>query len=1122
MTSYHRPQISTIDPKDLQAWTSVLQNGIRVEESCLQVQKLAWEKYARNIAVATHRSQMFFDGRWFENSLPSPAQNYKEKGLLLALYQEDGSVTWHEERFEVPHVLHKRHACFVKRLGKLLKISDQEWKVLNGKFEFDKIFLEKDSASVVVKLVTQFWSNGLFQRAFRKADEIAILGSRGEVLFETTDEDAIAASTTSRQSKVGKDKRRVEITISLKPFKRHRFCNVITEKWTFARPRGEKCTCGCELYSSELKNPSQPQTKPVVLSPLTQLFIFGKFRNLARCIAMQASLVQYFNPGEDGTVTYADFFDTINGGAPLITTLPSWQDAFHFAIEQQCSFRGKQARSEYYKAAFEATANMIKITKATRGTLYVTHKRILEAKKRFTWAVYNAKAIVSGGGTMLENLIPAFGDTVSNVCTSKDRLKKIRLTEGKHGGAFQSLRWKNVLLLDMANLVATDISQKLPSIVELFKKTFHRDIEAEKCCAMTAMKNVLQNRLDWIYSNFEIEWLSGCAPTIHALSYAAITYHAFRDPSSFGLEQMGPAYASLLKSYNRGGLMFNACSQLESGDNMGPVSEKAQTLLQYDISCSYPSVFGQQSVPNGYVKGYHSVHDSVRGRLVSLDRKKITFLEFLYTYHTIATFLTNPNIKVLFCFHRYSVLGQYRVKSSPLDLLIIYVKKSNKLMHYAAINYHNVYTHSCPTCEPLKSYMHNATADELREKTRLIDETHSAFFSSLFGKRAQYRATYTCHNNEETLVRCPFSNVTASSMRELYKISPSPFFKSLVKSFPLEMILSRPRLLELLRNPDQKCFVVCTGEVGEAYRSRAHQFGFVITRKNKRLVAAHKTFEPTLFDGETLAFLMDEKLFTINTVYHVLVFGSTFAYAPFFRKICESRMENAMHGDKPSADMLKLVGCAYIGASQTFKSIPKQITVKDGKKPIREFSKESEYAYKWLSARWVKVKRTWHERRPKVLAQILGTYAVLSGKLRMLKCLHFIEQVCDPRKYRLLQINVDAILLAIAGSTLDAIVTPECLDYFKLEKLKYFQDNAPGYFTLENQVTQDWRIELTGARKKKITIGQDKQSALTMSGFPHDLSLYRQVDKVEYGPNLRWSTPYGCEIEENQECLKDV
>lgn len=1103
--------MSVPEQKDLDAWTAVLQNEVNVDDGCCIVHSLLWKKYRQWLVVTTKRGAVLYDGRW------QPEEGEKKlavRGTLLATIESNGIVSWCSEQTLVPFVTHRKHVCFIKQVRKLLKLSDTEWKQLLRIHGIESIVTaaqtQKDSKTAVLQIVTALWSKGVFAQAFRSAEEIAIISDQGHVLFETPRENDTAA--------VARSEKRLEIKLVPLSLKCHKLCHKFKLVWTFVKPHGQECACGCQLHGSELKNPAQPQCRPISLSPMTQLYNFGLIKDLQPLIDMQASVVQYFMP-KGKEIIYADFF-SLTG---KVCVFNSWQEAFRFAICRQKK-EGRKARQNYYGKLLDTLKKRIAATKMKRGSLYVAFKRLLDASKRFMWTAYNIKEEAED----LSVMVAAFADVVKSVLlTKKDKLKKIRIKEGKRKGSFYSVIYKNVYLFDMSNLVVSEISDKAPTIIVLDQQLQGSQLISnnEETEVMCAMRNVLQHRMAWLFENYGIEWLSSGTLTLQGLSFNAITNAAYKnDASALGLEMLGRGYSDLLKRFTRGGVLFSTLPLMSAGDALGPVSEHAATLYEFDYCLAYAATMAKQPTATGFVKGFHLALDKEAKLLTSHDSQKFQHFEFLHTYYFLAQFIANPSIKIVSCYHKYSPFGQWRVANCPLDLVIVYLTQDKQgrwsnLPSYAVYNFNHQYTHACNKgCPELKSYIAGKTRDELLEATREVDAVHTRYFSALFApQRVSYETIYNCHGQD--YYTCPFSGLKAKSLLDLFKQTPNGWLRGLVENYPREKVLSMTKLHEMIRNPGIMCYVVATGHVNSVFASFGNQMGYVLTRRNGHLTGAHRTYEPTLFDGATLAYLIDKRGFSIEKVYHVLVFGTSTIYCPYFERICQARVAQSVSGNTANASLLKYMAVGFIGQTQSYSNSAKYITLRDAGQPMKQYSLQSTYKYDMLSGGdWIKVTREAPVRKRRSIAQIIGINTVLQFKLQLLKSVMFLEETFRPTAWRLMQISTDSLLLAISGNSIEDIVHPECRDYYESTKHEYFSDPPrPGYLKLVHVYCGNWRVHLSGARSKKITtVEEDERGTATSSNYPHDVAIYRHVYDAYSGVNnatLWWTLPYGTAFE---------
>lgn len=427
------------------------------------------------------------------------------------------------------------------------------------------------------------------------------------------------------------------------------------------------------------------------------------------------------------------------------------------------------------------------------------------------------------------------------------------------------------------------------------------------------------------------------------------------------------------------------------------------------------------------------------------------------------------------------------------------------------------------SCPRLPSYIRNLDAESTLAYSQEIDAQHSTFLAALFPDKKQQRASfetiYSCHRNEKygTAYKCPFTNVESNSLKDLFQTSTHPFMRSVVECFPRENKMNVHLLNKLIRDERYTCFVVAEGRIDSASeRTPAHQIGFVLTKREGHLVAAHRTHQPTLFTQDTLRFLQDEKNFVIEKLYHVFVTGASKTFQPLFKQICDARMQQAVNGMYAEAALSKFFACTFIGLSQSFSSKRVYVTVRNGEKAIAHCSKLSKYEFKPIwDTKWIVVLRK-TPFKPKSFCQAIGMGAIFYAKSKLLQSLLFIERMCKADSFRLMNVNTDSITLALAQRTLRECVEDADLSYYDSNVDRFIRNPAePGFLKLESCHEGEWLAQFHGARTCKITL-ENVQERKTMesNSFPLHLEPFRHV-YCSYVYNRRllyWTLPFGADV----------
>jgi hypothetical protein len=578
-----------------------------------------------------------------------------------------------ESKCDSPHV---KHACFIRKMQKLLKLqSEQEWHSLAEYCEIPPLKAASHAAALTV--LECLWNKDVFHHAYKEADEIAILAQQG-----TDQQRKILWQKHYNKKPRGK---RLEITVSACYYSSvHKFCLKVKARNTEISAWGNLCECGCNLRSSELKNAAQPQCRSARVSPVTLLCDLGILRESAvkSKIPNQSKLVQYFLPDKTTTkVIYVDFFN--QDGSCALASFDCWTDAFRHATKRfkSCSWK---VRDAYYKNVIQNLKDKITATGVRRGTLYVAHKKLLQANKSALWATYNVKECFED----VQLLAAAFAEFTDSVKDdNKNRRSMIRVKQANKTGEFHAIKWRDITFFDLVHLVTTENSNSAPSVEEL-----HSLIDAGNCnvsaSALTAgeerillLERILSHRLCWLYETFECEWASSPSWSLTGMSYSAVMHSVHSDPGQVGLEQFGHAYSTILHAHNQGGLMFSSAPSMASGDALGPAHKPANALLTYDYTLHYPSALQMGVASSHFVRGYHRVLEgSSETELASLDGQKNHFFEYLNSFYVIAQFVARDgrDVSVKRVYTRYNTNGQIRVGGAGIDLVVVYTKIDKK------------------------------------------------------------------------------------------------------------------------------------------------------------------------------------------------------------------------------------------------------------------------------------------------------------------------------------------------------------------------------------------------------------------------------------------------------------
>ena len=498
----------------------------------------------------------------------------------------------------------------------------------------------------------------------------------------------------------------------------------------------------------------------------------------------------------------------------------------------------------------------------------------------------------------------------------------------------------------------------------------------------------VQAWFDVMFHKFDYEVLSGLIFNMPVITYNAMLFKVGIDkPTHLNLAKSSLALSFLLKKYSLHQIYSTAMPAIKSGERMSPFHDPLQFVWEGDVKLCYSSEFAKQPMPMGAPLIYTLQNDNLKRNGPHPNRTG----EFKIVLSLIKSYERGHDVVMVFS--QYSVHGPYVAENKAIDLLIVYKKRKQKKIKFAAFQVHHSFTHTCPVYPPLLTYAQKKTHQQTKSHSDKVDLFWENYCQKVFD--CQLKVIYFCH--EFTINSTTYKDINV--MPDPFRILPDDLLTS--------RSLSMARLYQLIDDP--ALILVIIGEGQQTLQCNSDDAAIYVKR-NGITVMTTRTTTPTMFTSRHLRFLIHEKGFRFSSVYHVLVFQSTTA----FRSICNQ--VQSVQRSMPH-NVLKFALNSMIGLFGSFREV--RTTVRLVRKEARETSWHSRYQYTSTNVPDIfRVVRTCDNPQPRTFMYAMHIVILSSYRTTIAEMINSCYHLFQPRACRLLRIKADSIMLGFSTQSL--------------------------------------------------------------------------------------------------------
>jgi predicted phosphodiesterase len=534
------------------------------------------------------------------------------------------------------------------------------------------------------------------------------------------------------------------------------------------------------------------------------------------------------------------------------------------------------------------------------------------------------------------------------------------------------------------------------------------------------------------------------------LSYDAIWLEYTRAAGVFhqGIEKTKPAYEKLIRAHSKGGYSWSCQDRVNAGEKFVSDSEEtAKTILEYDITSSYPAAVKNMRVPTGFAVGYKKseTNQTILQRCDPVSRHK-TF-EYKAVFYTLSKLekRSKKNNSIRSVYSNFSQLGFFKIGKYPLDLAVVFENGA-----VALYNFDGQYVHGCPVCPlALKSYVGGQKSRQTVEAaTRKRDDFINKFISSKAGDAdITYTVLSDCHGELKDLHRL---------FRQDEKCS------ELVGAYPESQDLPALKFQEHI-DAELTFIALVRGHTdGQEQQSKPIIQLNKATKKWERCSSSSAT--DILLTRDTLEWLQTEHKFVLDDVSFVLFHKTCKVLPRIYDRLV--RLRASPDTNDPHKKLLKKIGnysCGYFGSNPAKKLSTSTFRLVHSLPEIYDISTTQVLPVGHYEDReFYFVKRTKANKRRKCMSALPLFYGVVEyGKTRISQILCFLEKYLDAATFRHLYTNVDNLILCLSKANIDACIRGGgggADDYFR-EKENFFKPSEPGHAKLEwLEDCADWRF----------------------------------------------------------------
>ena len=568
----------------------------------------------------------------------------------------------------------------------------------------------------------------------------------------------------------------------------------------------------------------------------------------------------------------------------------------------------------------------------------------------------------------------------------------------------------------------------------------------------------------FLWNEFGLEFLSSSSHSLPFLTMQGILLTMSKDPNHLGLSRPCLALATLLSGKQMHQILFSGLRDIKAGEKMSPFHSPMKSAVQYDLSLAYSTQLAWHAMPCGKPLIFSRLPQDLKNdgkveeeepdedknprtnwKLRRYGGPPHQTLEFMVVFYLLK--LIGKQYLIHQAYHNFSHQGQYTVGKKSLDLLVIVSthQKPAKRMVWA-YQVHHCFTHTCnkaQECREQVNYTRGLSRSILAQESLEVDTFWRTYVKEQWGSSLEI--IYTCHDGTWASTNSNNPNITYSRIEEAFAADPD--LSSLADFGTTSRTINEDTLKILLQRTDIEIFVIAEGREGVQEDDREKQLGHITTKKKDgNTIMSRSTHSPTLFNRETLLYLLTYRGFVIDKMFHIIIYKTNGAFQQVFERLIELRMHHLNERDAYRSQNLKDALNKVIGVFGTFKTANSFVTIHP--RPIRESSPISIYKYRQLEKGAIEVTRLFNKPRPMYNLLPLHISILSHYRQRIVSTFFALEKLLDPTKYRVVACHTDAILILLSE---DRIEKCSIFDehVFQTAWASYASDTKrPGYLTL--------------------------------------------------------------------------
>ena len=566
-------------------------------------------------------------------------------------------------------------------------------------------------------------------------------------------------------------------------------------------------------------------------------------------------------------------------------------------------------------------------------------------------------------------------------------------------------------------------------------------------------------------NEFETDIFSTYFVSLSLLAFQNIWTKYSRSAGIFhhALEKTKVAYEDTFRSFSHGGYAFSCQDKLKVGepihgykptnfDLLGsdpctaksiPKGEPAATILQLDIISSYGFGGSHIQTPKGFCNGFVNTGDGILKSCEPVARHQ-TF-EFLSVYYTL-WLLDQQSLKIRTVYSNFHQSGIFSIANYPIDLTVIC--EDGTIMMY---QFDGQYAHGCKQgCEPLYSYIHGQTSEELEAATTTRDLIISDWVAHLNWNKvwATYHVITNCHHKDY--------NITALK----HSFAIIPVLSDIIAGYPTSKNLTKD---DVLFSSDDLTYIIIAEGYIPGLPGNLDPLKALILRKDGNNWERHASTDngPMLLTKDYLQWLMKCFNFQVTTIHKVYFYKKCDVLNSIFQHLTRLRMTpGILPCTKQLVKNVINYAAGYFGLNERkSQKVKYKLVSKIGSHNTRKhmaecagsIGSEDFYLKSFTKPQSVKVHMG--------SAPIPIFVAIVEfGKFRMSQILCFFDKFLLHSRYRHLYSNIDNVLIALSTPNLDEAVNPAHWAAYNDEKSCILTENQPGHLKQEFEITseQNW------------------------------------------------------------------